>query len=78
MVFFTGMAFTIPFFPIISLKILSLTSFELKIFVTLTNSMGFLRSGLSVPYLSNESLYLILGKGCLFTFFPFPNFEKIS
>ena len=67
----TGIALTIPFFLIISLKILRLTSSELKIFVTFTNSIGFLRSGLSVPYLSKESLYVILGKGCLFIFFLF-------
>ena len=67
------MAFTIPPLEIISLKIFKFTSFDLKISVTSTNSIGFLKSGLSVPYLLRESLYFILGNGALFTFFPSPN-----
>ena len=55
-VFFTGMALAIPFFLIISLNIFSLTSSDSKIFVTSTNSIGFLKSGLSVPYFSRDSL----------------------
>ena len=68
-----GIAFTIPSFDIISLKIFNFTFSDLNISVTLTNSIGFLRSGLSVPYFSRDSLYLILGNGGLFIFFPFPN-----
>ena len=55
-VFFTGIALAIPFFLIISLNIFSLTSSDSKIFVTSTNSIGFLKSGLSVPYFSRDSL----------------------
>ena len=71
--FGTGIAFTIPPFVMISLKILSLTSLELNILVTSVSSIGFLKSGLSVPYFSRESLYFIRGKGVLFIFFPYPN-----
>ena len=38
----TGMAFTIPPFEIISLKIFNFTSSDLKILVTFTSSIGFL------------------------------------
>ena len=57
----TGIAFTIPPFAIISLKIFNFTSSDLKIFVTLTSSIEFLKSGLSVTYFSRDSFYLILG-----------------
>ena len=54
LVFGTGMAFTIPPFLIISLKIFNFTSVDLNSFVTSISSIGFLKSGLSVPYFSKN------------------------
>ena len=61
-----------------SLKIFKSTSLEANNFVTSISSIGFLKSGLSVPYFSIESLYVNLGKGFLLTVFPAPNFLNNS
>ena len=77
-VFGAGIALTIAPLAIDFLKISNLTSSLFIISVTSNIFIGFLRSGLSVPYFNIESLYLILLKGILEIIFPFPNSVNTS
>ena len=52
----TGIAFTIPPLLIVSLNIFNETFSDLNKSVTFLSFIGFLKSGLSVPYLSMASL----------------------
>ena len=72
-VFGAGIALTIEPSAINFLKISNLTSSLFIIVVTSNICMGFLKSGLSVPYFNIESWYLIFVNGVFDIIFPFPN-----